>query len=143
MYSQFGLIKDSKSTVYEKFNFKISELKKLENVSKQFLKQGVNHLGESVKISKMNLVNIPLSLMDSRDCFVFDPIVEEEIVSFGPGGENVIKKTFYFGPDVLPDNYDNYIDKEAAQKDENYVKNYKNLRVGCTCYENFFTNEEM
>ena len=90
---------------------------------------------------KMNQLYLPLSLMDTRDCFVFDPIVNEEKLNLGPGRENVVKKVFYFDPEALPDNYDKYIDQE--KKDPEIVSRYESYPVGCTAYENFFTHEEM
>ena len=65
---------------------------------------------EETILPKMNLLNIPISLIDTRDCFVFDPIIDIEILNLGPGRDNVIKKTFYFDPDVIPSNFDKYLD---------------------------------
>lgn len=65
----------------------------------------------------MNQLTLPISLMDTRDCFVFDPIVVAEKLNLGPGREHVIRKKFYFDPEVVPDNYDKYLDHEALKKD--------------------------
>ncbi len=81
--------------------------------------------------------------MDTRDCFVFDPIVVTERLNLGPGRENVLKKSFYFDPEVYPDNYDNYLDSDAIKKDPKLMKDYKSFPVGTTTYENFFSHEEM
>jgi hypothetical protein len=81
--------------------------------------------------------------MDTRDCFVFDPIVVTDRVNLGPGRENVIRKRFYFDPDILPDNYGRYLDAEKIKEDPELAKDYKMYPVGATTYENFFSNEEM
>ena len=85
----------------------------------------------------MNLLNIPISLIDTRDCFVFDPVVDIEKLNMGLGRENVIKRTFYFDPEVTPSNYDKYLDPANSKND------YKSYPVGCITYENFFSHEEM
>jgi hypothetical protein len=85
---------------------------------------------------------LPISLIDTRDCFVFDPIVIEEKLNLGPDRENVIKKTYYFDPNVVPSNYDRYLDKELI-RDKSKLKEATSYPVGCTTYENFFTHEEM
>ncbi len=72
--------------------------------------------------------------MDTRDCFVFDPIVESERVNLGPGRENVVKKRFYFEPEVIPENYGKYRDEKEDPK------SYRAYPVGATTYENFFTH---
>ncbi len=93
-------------------------------------------LCEEVTLPKLNLLNLPISLIDTRDCFVFD-IVDVETLNLGPGRENVIKKTFYFDPEVVPSNYDKYLDPESNTKE------YKSYPIGCTTYENFFGHNEM
>jgi hypothetical protein len=95
---------------------------------------------EEVSVPKLNLLILPISLMDTRDCFVFDPIVVTERVNLGPGRENVIKRRFYFDPEVLPDNYGRYLDEEKLKENPDLAKDYKMYPVGCTTYENFFTD---
>ena len=73
---------------------------------------------------KMNQLYLPVSLIDTRDCFVFDAIIDIETVNMGPGREAIVKKTFYFDPDVVPDNYDKYLDQELIKKgSENSIFN--------------------
>ena len=81
--------------------------------------------------------------MDTRDCFVFDPIVVVDKVNMGPGRENVIRKRFYFDPEVLPDNYGRYLDEEKLKENPDLIKDFKMYPVGATSYENFFTHDEM
>lgn len=88
-------------------------------------------------------MSIPISLIDTRDCFVFDLIVDEEILNMGPSREKIIKRTFYFDPDCIPSNYDPYLDYKAIKKDKSLLKNYRTFPAGCTTYENFFSHEEM
>jgi hypothetical protein len=90
-----------------------------------------------VILPKLNLLNLPISLIDTRDCFVFDPIIDIEKLNLGPGRENVIKKTFYFDPEVIPSNFDKYLDPALDKND------YKSYPVGCTTFENFFGHDEM
>ena len=85
---------------------------------------------------------MPLTLIDTRDCFAFDLIVDKEIVSLGPGREKVIKKTYYFDPEVVPDNFSPYV-TEDAKKDVSKKSDYHSYPAGCTSYENFFTHSEM
>jgi hypothetical protein len=94
-------------------------------------------LFKDATLPKLNLLNLPISLIDTRDCFVFDPIVDVEKLNLGPGRENVIKKTFYFDPDVVPSNFDKYLDPAIDKND------YRSYPVGCTTFENFFTHDEM
>lgn len=40
----------------------------------------------------------PITLINTRDCFVYDLYVKETKLNLGKGKENVIKKEFYFTP---------------------------------------------
>lgn len=41
-------------------------------------------------------VPIPVTLINTRDCFVYDLYVKETKVNLGKGRENAIKKEYYF-----------------------------------------------
>ena len=43
---------------------------------------------------------IPITLINTRDCFAYDLKWIETKIDMGPGHENVIKKELIFDPDV-------------------------------------------
>ena len=45
---------------------------------------------------------IPLTLINTRDCFVHDLYVKETPLNMGKGRENVIKREYFFTKDTLP-----------------------------------------
>jgi hypothetical protein len=54
---------------------------------------------------------VPLSLIQTRDCFAFDLYVKETVMDFETqlGCEKrkrVMKREYFFMPDNLPENYD-------------------------------------
>jgi hypothetical protein len=62
----------------------------------------------------------------------------EKKLNLGNGRENVIKKEYYFDPEIeggYPLNF-----KSVLGLDKNSdMSLIKNLKVGITCYENFYT----
>ena len=81
----------------------------------------------------------PITLINTRDCFVYDLYVKETILDLGQGREKVLKKEFFFKPNAVPDNFRQVVGlpKNADLSDT------ENLRVGVTTYENFYSDEEM
>jgi len=73
--------------------------------------------------------NLPLYTVDTRDCFSFDPIVEQSTVRMR--GRDVTKKVYYFDPDNVPNNFE-YFEKQFPDK-----------RIGVVTYENYFSHEEL
>ena len=86
-----------------------------------------------------NSTPTPLTLINTRDCFVNDLHVKETVVDLGPNRRQVIKREFFFTPDTLPENYRSVV---GLSKDVD-LNNIENLRVGVTTYENFYSNEEL
>lgn len=85
---------------------------------------------------------VPVTLINTRDCFAYDLMYTEEILNLGKGRENVIKKEYYFDPSVeggFPQNYKQTMGYDSKTD----MKDINNLKVGVTCYENFFSHEEM
>lgn len=73
--------------------------------------------------------NLPLYTVDTRDCFSFDPIIEQSTVRMR--GRDVIKKVYYFDPDNVPNNF------------EYFQKQFPDRRIGVVTYENYFSHEEL
>lgn len=48
---------------------------------------------------------MPLTLINTRDCFVHDLIVKETLVDLGPKRKQVIKREYFFNPLTVPANY--------------------------------------
>lgn len=58
----------------------------------------------------------------------------------------VIKQEFFFDPDNLPENYEQFLlesTKKLIAKKAKERKNPYNYPVGITAYSNFFTEEEL
>lgn len=47
----------------------------------------------------------PVTLINTRDCFVNDLYIKETLVNLGNGRERVLKKEFFFTPETVPENY--------------------------------------
>ena len=84
-------------------------------------------------------VPIPVTLINTRDCFVHDLIVKESILNLGEGRENVIKREYYFSKESLPQNYLSVV---GLPKNAD-LDNMENLRVGITTYENFYSHADL
>jgi hypothetical protein len=85
---------------------------------------------------------VPITLINTRDCFAYDLKYTEEVLNLGKGREKVIKKEYYFDPEIengYPANYK----QTMGYKDSTDMKDIQNLKVGVTCYENFYTPKEM
>jgi hypothetical protein len=46
-----------------------------------------------------------VTLINTRDCFVYDLFVKESIVNLGKNRQNIIKREYYFPLDEIPENY--------------------------------------
>lgn len=44
---------------------------------------------------------IPVTLINTRDCFAYDLKYTEEVLNLGEGREKVIKKEYYFDPEIV------------------------------------------
>lgn len=82
---------------------------------------------------------IPITLISTRDCFVFDLFIRETLIDMGPKREQVLKKEYFFKPGQVPANYRQVV---GLPKNAD-LSNIDNLRVGVTTFENFYSNEEM
>lgn len=47
----------------------------------------------------------PITLISTRDCFVYDLHIKETILDLGKNRPRVLKKEYYFRPESVPDNY--------------------------------------
>jgi len=47
---------------------------------------------------------VPVTLINTRDCFAYDLKCTNEILNLGKGRENVVKKEYYFDP-TTPNSY--------------------------------------
>lgn len=83
---------------------------------------------EKLGLLKSQII-LPLYIISTRDCFVFDLNVTESVVNLN--GRMVTKKDFSFYPDNYPSNYYKF---QAHSND---------YRIGVVTYENYFTNEEL
>jgi hypothetical protein len=72
---------------------------------------------------------LPMYIISTRDCFVFDLVVKEEILNYQ--NRQIIRKEFFFDENNVPSNFHKF----KLSNDD--------LRVGVVTYENFFTNEEL
>ena len=85
---------------------------------------------------------IPVTLINTRDCFAFDLKFIETKLNLGEGRENVIKKEYHFDPSIdncYPDNFK----KVLGLHPNTDMKNIENLKIGVTCYENFWSPKEL
>lgn len=85
---------------------------------------------------------VPVTLINTRDCFAYDLKFSEEKLDLGEERKNVTKKQYYFDPAIengFPENFKQVL---SLPKDAD-MKNIENLKIGITCYENFFTPQEM
>ena len=94
----------------------------------------LNHLSRSSPV--------PITLINTRDCFAYDLKYTETKLNLGPGRENVIKKEYYYDPQIKGGYPDNLKMVVGLPPDADMSKK-ENLMVGVTCYENFYTHEEM
>jgi hypothetical protein len=95
--------------MYEKFVYDVKRLEVIRDRAIQFANQ-CNFI-EQAEVPKMTHLTLPLTLIDTRDCFAYDLIAKEEIVNLGPGRDKVLKKTYYFDPECVPDNFAPYASK--------------------------------
>jgi hypothetical protein len=85
---------------------------------------------------------VPITLINTRDCFAYDLKWTEEVMNLGPGREKVIKKEYYFDP-TIEGGYPQNLKQVLGLKGDADMTKIENLKVGVTCYENFYTHEEM
>jgi hypothetical protein len=82
-----------KNIKYEKLNIKEDSIFRVDN----------SPLDISASLNKG--IPIPVTLINTRDCFVYDLYIKETVLNKGKGRENIIKKEYFFRPDAVPDNY--------------------------------------
>ena len=99
-----------------------------------------NPLGTCQTLSKST--PIPITLINTRDCFAYDLKWQETELNLGPKRQKIIKKVYYFDPAFENGYPENFKDIVGLGSDAD-MKNVNNLRVGVTTYENFFTQAEM
>lgn len=87
-------------------------------------------------------VAVPITLINTRDCFAYDLMFTETELNLGEGREKVIKKEYFFDPadrDCLPDNFRQVL---GLTHDAD-MTDIENLKIGVTCYENLFSSKEL
>ena len=85
--------------------------------------------------------SVPITLINTRDCFAYDLKYTEEILELA-GRKGVIKKEYHFDPDIN-DAYPENFKQVLGYGQDTDMKDVNNLKVGVTCYENFFSPEEL
>jgi len=83
---------------------------------------------------------VPVTLINTRDCFAYDLSYTEEIINAGKGREKVIKKEYYFNPEyhqTFPENFKQVV----GLRHDADMSDINNLKIGVTCYENFFSQD--
>ena len=90
-----------------------------------------NSLNEKfeMKISKSNSNCLPMYIISTRDCFVFDLNVKREIITHE--NRKIIRNEFFFDKNNIPSNY------------RKFKTSPNDLKVGIITYENFFSHEEL
>jgi hypothetical protein len=85
---------------------------------------------------------VPVTLINTRDCFAYDLKYTEENLNLEDERKECIKKEYYFDP-AIPNGYpENF--KSVRQLPKNAdMKDIENLKIGVTCYENFYSAKEM
>ena len=85
---------------------------------------------------------VPITLINTRDCFAYDLKYTEEVLNLGPGRENVVKKEYYFDP-AIAGGYPENLKTVLGLADDADMTDINNLKIGVTCFENFYTHEQM
>jgi hypothetical protein len=78
---------------------------------------------------KSSANSLPMYIISTRDCFVFDLFEEKSLLEFE--GKKIIRKEFFFSKHNFPSNY------------EKFKTTPDDFRVGAVTYENFFSHEEL
>jgi len=79
--------------------------------------------------SRVTTNSLPIYIISTRDCFVFDLIVKESVIDFE--NKKILRKEFFFNHNNFPSNYARF---KTSQDD---------FKVGVVTYENFFSHEEL
>lgn len=127
------------------YNLEKDNLKLFENLNTETCKNNLETLNILTKgrveiaNSLPNVINnlnfntnnlpLPMYIISTRDCFVFDLIVKETIIN--NQGRQYLKKDYYFDPKNIPSNY------------SKFIQTSDNLRVGIVTYENFFSHNKL
>jgi len=85
-------------------------------------------------------------IMNTKDYFAFDLHMVTEKMHDTNSGKDYLKKSYYFYPWNLPENYMKFVAPDTLEKIKSSqleANNPINYPTGCVSYENFFTNEEM
>ena len=69
--------------MFQKFAFKAEALKTMREECAKVV-AGARQFMELAEVPKMGHLNVPLTLIDTRDCFAFDLVTKEEIIDLGP-----------------------------------------------------------
>lgn len=79
---------------------------------------------------KTSSFGLPLYYISTRDCFAFDLIEKKTFLGI-KGREKAMKIEYFFSEKAMPQNF------------KGFLEEFKDRRVGVTCYTDFFTNEEL
>lgn len=83
----------------------------------------------SIFNSRVTTNSLPIYIISTRDCFVFDLIIKESIMDYE--GRKIIRKEYFFHQNNYPSNYSRF---KTSQDD---------YRVGVVTYEDFFSHDEL
>jgi len=103
---------------------------------------------------KLKRSKVPITFINTRDCFAFDLVVRETILNYedlkfveGEGTRmGVVKTEYFFEPDNLPENYNLFITEEKRalfKRNPKARRSAFNYPVGITCFNNFFSQTEL
>ena len=109
---------------------KISVLRKNEDLKAMNIEDLFLNVKTEKKIKEIASFGLPLYYISTRDCFAFD-LLEKKTVLQLPGRPNVLKTEYFFHPKGKPQNF------------KSFETEFPDLRVGVTCYTNFFSHEEL
>ena len=143
--NRFGLVVDSindqiKDQIQENLAKKPTNLADYKKENLSYYDQEADPLEVFSHLKKVN--PIPTTLINTRDCFAYDLKYVETKYDMGDKRPQVIKKEYYFDPEIengYPENFKQVLGLSSTAD----MSQIENLKIGVTCYENFFTPDEL
>lgn len=83
-------------------------------------------------------VPVPVTLINTRDCFAYDLKFTETNMGLKERPD-LVKKEYHFDPKINGGYPDNFKQVLGLSKNADMSK-IENLKIGVTCYENFYTH---
>ncbi|EGR34097.1 hypothetical protein IMG5_024190 [Ichthyophthirius multifiliis] len=104
-------------------------LKEISNLNTQKQYQQQQLIIITLRLNQSKDLQIPTYYISTRDSFAFDLYEVQKVVNFE--GRKYTQIDYYFDPKNYPSNF------------ASFLPNFKDYRVGCTLFKDFFTHEEM